>query len=132
MKNNFLALIALGLSPISTITPALGQSQVLRPILVENFCSRPVNLWVDHADGWRNWHPHGSFRIGAYASTYLEAHGIRLNQRTDHDIYFYAESTSGTLTWDGGYNRNVSGYSLPMRRQSTILKNGAFVIQLTC
>lgn len=132
MKIKLLALAALALSPVATATPAMAQSQILRPILIENLCNRSVSLWVDHADGWRNWHPHGDFTIAPYASTYLQANGIRLNQRTDHDIFFYAESTNGTLTWDGVYSRYVNGYSLPMRRQSTVLKNGAFAITLTC
>lgn len=132
MKTKFLALIALALSPIPAATPALAQSQILRPILVENSCRYPVNLWIDHADGWRNWHPHGIFTIGAYASRYLQVSGIRVSQRTDHDIFYYAESTGGTLTWDGGFNRYVNGYSLPMRRQSAVFKNGAYLIRLTC
>lgn len=132
MKLKLIALIALALSPVPMAVPAAAQSQVLRPILVENFCNRPVSLWIDHADGWRNWHSHGDFTIRAYSSTYLQDNGIRLKQRTDHDIFFYAESTNGTLTWDGGFARTVNGYSLPMRRQSAVLKNGAYVIQLTC
>jgi hypothetical protein len=132
MKIKLLALVALALSPLPAASPALAQSQVLRPILIENLCNRPVNLWVDHSDGWRNWHTHGSFTVGAYASTYLSDNGTRLHQRTDHDIYFYAETTNGTVTWDGTYMRNVDGYTLPMRRQSVVLKNGAYAIRLGC
>lgn len=132
MKLKLLPLIALVLAALPVAAPATAQSSVLRPILVQNFCNRAVNLWVNHADAWRNWHPHGDFFIPANSSRYLEDYGIRLNQRTDHDIYFYAEATNGSLTWEGADYRTVNGYSLPMRRQGFILSNGAYAIRLTC
>jgi hypothetical protein len=132
MKLKSLPLIALVLAALPVAAPATAQSSVLRPILVQNFCNRAVNLWVNHADGWRNWHPHGDFFIPANSSRYLEDYGIRLNQRTDHDIYFYAEATNGSLTWEGYDYHTVNGFSLPMRRQSFILSNGAYALQLYC
>lgn len=132
MKRRALSVLAVVLAALPAVTPAAAQSWTLRPILVENFCHRAINLWVSHADGWRNWHGHGEFTIAGYGSTYLSDYGVRLTQRTDHDIYYYAETIDGSLTWEGGLNQNVNGYSLPMRQQGYVLRNGAYAIRLTC
>lgn len=132
MKLKSLPLFAVILSTLTGFVPAAAQAQEVRPILVQNSCNRPIRLWINHADGYHNWHPHGEFTIGAYASNYLEANRIRLSQRTDHDLYFHAETLNGATTWQGSQSTVVIGYRLPMRVMSYNLRYAAYYVELTC
>jgi hypothetical protein len=133
MSIKSLSLAALALSVLGTAIPANAQAQELRPIMVENLCRKPIRLWINHADGYRNWHSHGSYFITAYqGSTYLEDRGVRLKQLTDHGLYFYAESTDGNTVWDGQFNTPVNGFDLPMRKANYSYRYATYHIQLTC
>lgn len=125
---------ALGLAAAtSAIVPTAAQAQDLRPIMIQNNCYKPIRMWVNHADGWRNWYSHGTFNFAGYEpSLYLTANGVRLLQRDDHKLYFYAETTDGGLIWQGSYPTNVDGYSLPMREANYSVQYAAYHIQITC
>ena len=132
MKLKMLPFAAVVMSAFATFTPASAQAQEVRPILVQNNCHRPVRLWINHADGWRNWHPHGEFTLPAYSSTYLEDNRVRLSQRTDHDLYIYAETLNGDVTWQGNQMTVVNGFNLPMRTINYSLQYAAYRVELTC
>lgn len=128
-----LPLAAIALSAVASLTPVAAQAQDLRPIMVENLCHKPVRLWINHADGYRNWHSHGDYYLSGYkSSTYLEDRGVRLKQLTDYGLYFYAESTDGNTAWDGGFATNVNGYTLPMRKAAYSVRYACYHIHLTC
>jgi hypothetical protein len=117
----------------AAFAPAVAQAQELRPIMVQNNCYKSIRLWIRHADGWRNWHNHGHFVFaGNERALYLTDNGVRLSQRTDHSLYFYAEAINGTGTWHGTIPVNVNGYILQMREANYSLQYGAYQILLTC
>ena len=133
MKFKLFTALAVALSTFAVAAPSTAQAQELRPIMVRNACYKQVRLWIHHADAWRNWHPHGSFLInGNAAATYLTASGVRLMQMTDHDLYFYAEATDGSGTWDGDHTVTVRGVDLPMKPAKYELKYASYYIELTC
>lgn len=115
----------------------LGQGQAFaqtkRYISVDSRCSKPLLLYISHADGYRNWHVHGPFSFGAYEGpTNLRDGGVVLTQSDDHELYIYAESLDGTSTWGGSHHFNYRGLSFGMMKAPMNLVNGDVRINLTC
>ncbi len=122
----------IALFAISAPLPASAQA-ALRPIMIQNDCGKSVRLWINHADGYRNWHSHGPYDFASYkAAVYLEDRNVRLKQRGDHSLYFYAESLDGAKIWEGGFQTYVNGVDLPMQKAPYSLHYAAYLIRLTC
>jgi hypothetical protein len=116
-------------------TTTTAQAQVRRFISFENTCNHQVRVYISHADGWRNWHPHGPFIVPPFSSPMrLEANGITLTQTEGHDLYFYAESLDGSgLLWDGSdHVATFAGVSYTMRRAPVAVNGGWLNVRLTC
>ena len=135
MKASFKsAIAAVALAALNVGAAAPAQAQVRRYITFENACGLPVRLYVSHADGYRNWHAHGPFVLSAYqGATRLDANGIILTQTEDHDLYFYAETTNGTVIWDGtAHAASFNGVTYMMRRAPVAVVGGELGTRLTC
>ena len=76
--------------------------------------------------------------IGAGLATFLirlsfiAVEGRVLTQLEDHELYFYAESTDGTFSWEGGTFVNFNGTRYPMRKATTVVERGNLVLILNC
>jgi len=114
--------------------PTAAQAQVRRYISFENRCNSAIRLYISHADGWRNWHPHGPFIIqGRQGPIRLEANGITLTQTENHDLYFYAESLDGGGVWEGtDHVATYNGVTYRMRRATVSVTGGWLNASLTC
>lgn len=115
--------------------PALpAEAQVRRFIAFENTCNFPVRVYISHADGYRNWHPHGPFVIQAREGPIrLEANNVTLTQTENHELYFYAESLDGNRFWDGSdHTATYNGVNYRMRRANVEIEGGWLNARLTC
>ena len=123
-----LACLAIGI-------PATAQAQVRRYISFENRCNSPVRIYISHADGWRNWHPHGPFIMEARQGPIrLEANRITLTQTENHDLYFYAEALDGSGdVWEGNdHVATYNGVTYRMRRATVTVTGGWLNASLIC
>ena len=133
------ALLSAAVAAVSIAAVAVGsagpaEAQVRRYISFQSSCDRPVRLYISHADGYRNWHAHGPFLLGAYqAPIRLEANGITLTQTENHDLYFYAESLDGNDLWEGtDHAATFNGVTYNMRRAPVTVSGGWLNAHLTC
>lgn len=110
-----------------------AQAEIRRPIQVQSVCDRPLRIMISHADGYRNWHPHGWWVFQPKEGPKsLAVEGRVLTQLEDHELYFYAESTDGTFSWEGGTFVNFNGTRYPMRKATTVVERGNLVLILNC
>jgi len=114
--------------------PTVASAQVKRYISFENDCPYPVRIYISHADGWRNWHPHGPFVLdGNEGPIRLEADGVTLTQSDDHELYFYAERLDGNGVWDGeDHWATYNGIEYGMRKANVTVNGGWLNARLTC
>lgn len=117
-----------------TVMVAPAQAQIRRYISFENACNRAVRIYISHADGYRNWHPHGPFELSANEGPIrLEANGVTLTQTENHDLYFYAESLDGAEVWDGNdHTATYNNINYRMRRAVVEINGGWLNARLTC
>lgn len=111
-----------------------AEAQVRRFIAFENTCNFPIRVYISHADGHRNWHPHGPFIIPANEGpTRLEANGVTLTQTENHELYFYAESLNASRVWEGNdHTVTYNGVTFRMRRAYVEIDGGWLNARLTC
>jgi len=111
-----------------------AKAQVRRYLAFENTCDVPVRVYISHADGYRNWHPHGPFIIQPHRGPIrLEANGVTLTQTENHDLYFYAESLAGDLIWEGRDHTAIfNGVNYRMRRAIVEVEGGWLNARITC
>lgn len=123
---------------MTSATPNEAGAQASRFIYIYNNCRRPIQLFVHHADQYRNWHPHGWYHYRPYEGTYIEANGVRLSQLEDHDLYIYAETTDNQATgrWQGTsddpYVRFDGGGYRVRRMNYTVDNNGDYSVRMSC
>lgn len=118
---------------IAPVSAANAQSYVLRYIMIENACYKPLRIWVNHADGWRNWHVHGPYEFSAYENAIrLSDNGTTLTQRDDHNLYVYAESLDGSSIWSGDYAVMYRGAQYNMMPVNFSIERAAFFVSFTC
>jgi len=108
-----------------------------RNIYVRNACNRPIELLIDHADGYHNWHPHAWFRFAAGEGGYLRgSEGNILSQSEDHELYGYARTTDRgwPLYWEGNEQEVIwqgAAYK-ETKLNTTVDSDGDLVVRITC
>lgn len=114
------------------VPPAIAQES--REIAVENRCNRPIRVLIHHADQTRSWHPHAWFNFAAgEGPTALTSDGVTLRQLTDHELYFYAESTDRRLVWEGNDSATtVGGQSYGLVKANTRVQRGRTQVTISC
>lgn len=118
----------------ATFLPSTASAQQSREIWFENACRHPIRFLVNHADGWRNWHPHGWWTFRAYQSpTRLLVSDAAIFQRDDHDLYFYAETTNGAnLQWEGDNRQPYNGTHYNFVKANVSIQYGRMNVRITC
>jgi hypothetical protein len=112
---------------------SLAHAQDRPYISVDNDCEKPLRLYIQHADRYRNWHPHGPYIFAANEGPRrLEDNGVTLTQLTNHDLYYYAELLDGSGSWSGDYKVKYDGRILRMKKANPNLVNGQLRITLSC
>jgi hypothetical protein len=119
------------LATVSIAAPALAQD--CRDVYVENSCHKTVRIVVNSAARWHDWNNFGWYNIDRGVNTRLLSNNRPICHRTDHDIYFYAETTDGKIYWEGDdYNARFGGATYPMRKASVTRYHGGSLIEITC
>lgn len=127
------ALSCVAILVLSFDSGAFAQNSPNRYITFQNNCRWAVRLWVYHADGWRNWHPHGPFELSAYSGpTRLLAGNTYLTQSDGHNLYYYAETLGRTRTWDGNQQVAYNGITYNMRLAEVGIQNGNLGHVMNC
>ncbi|PWR23882.1 hypothetical protein [Zavarzinia compransoris] len=124
----------LGLAALQFVGTAAAQQPATREIRVVNKCRLPINLLIEHADGYRNWHPHAWYRIDALASTGLKnKNGDLLRQSDGLSLYYYAESVNGRYFWQGTDSSTTwNNTTYRLRKAATYVSEQRLTFELTC
>jgi len=123
----------IGASVVALMCSTAAQAQAKRYISIDSVCSKAIRLYVSHADGYRNWHVHGPYALGAYEGpTKLRDSGVVLTQTENHEMYIYAESTDGSYVWSGDHGFEYGGLTYNMKKANASLVDGEFRVKLTC
>lgn len=81
-------------------TPAVAapaaDAQVMRLVVFQSQCSRPVAFIVHHSDVEGNWHPHAWYRLEPRQSFTFNADGILLRHLDSQRLYAYVQATDGS------------------------------------
>lgn len=125
--------LCVGASLVALMFSSATQAQTQRVITVENMCAKPVRLYVSHADGFRNWHVHGPYIMGAFEGpNHLRDNGVVLTQSENHDLYIYAESLDGRRVWSGNHGFWYGGLVFNMTKVTLNMVDGGLRFRLLC
>ena len=110
-----------------------AEAQECGRVYVQNDCTRSLRIVVEYAPRDDEWIPAGWYEFAADESAWLRVGGEALCHRTDHSIYFYAESLDGTTVWGGDDSEiEFNGSTISLRKAAAVRHRGGTLIRTRC
>jgi hypothetical protein len=120
-------------APSPTPSPSPTVAAAGTQLLVRNRCNLPVNLWMVYEGA--NGLEYSGYGMWTYApgESSFAAYNSQNIRPINDNILFYAESTDGTVNWNGDRNMDFNGRILAMRKADIATdSDGNYVLELNC
>jgi hypothetical protein len=125
-------IVALLLLMALLILPSCGSEYI--KVGFENKCCKEIRVAVMIYTPGGSYETYGWYTYKPYETvSNLLYNGLYLTTPDDYPIYYYAESTDGTLKWSGDDVKvALKGETLNMRKKVPDVKDGNYYVALTC